>query len=107
MYRTGDLVRWSDDGNLEFIGRADEQVKIRGFRIELGEIEAVLAAQPDGRARPSWSSTRTAGQQRLVAYVVPAGEAAVDPGGLRAHAAARLPAYMVPGRRRRDAGAAA
>ncbi|MCM3924467.1 amino acid adenylation domain-containing protein [Frankia sp. AiPs1] len=46
MYATGDLGRFRADGEIEFLGRADNQVKIRGFRVELEEIENVLCGQP-------------------------------------------------------------
>ena len=39
IYKTGDIVRYLDDGNIEYLGRADFQVKVNGVRIELNEIE--------------------------------------------------------------------
>ena len=95
LYRTGDLARWRPDGAVEYLGRLDQQIKIRGFRIELGEIEAALAGHPAVLAAAVAAVESEAGR-RLVAYVVPAGEAALDPAGLERHLRGRLPEYMVP-----------
>ncbi|HET7740122.1 MAG TPA: amino acid adenylation domain-containing protein, partial [Mycobacterium sp.] len=92
MYRTGDLVCWGADGQLRYVGRADEQVKIRGYRIELGEIQSVLAGL-DGvdQAAVIAREDRTA-DIRLVGYVT----GTADPAKLRTQLAEQLPAYMVP-----------
>jgi len=96
VYRTGDVVRLRGDLSLEFVGRRDHQVKLRGYRIELGEIEAVLSEQPSVRRAVVIVREDAPGDQRLVAYVVPAQEGELPTEELRAALRTRLPEYMVP-----------
>ncbi|MYV62233.1 amino acid adenylation domain-containing protein [Streptomyces sp. SID4931] len=97
MYRVGDLVRWTSDGSLLFVGRADDQVKIRGFRIELGEVEASLARLPGVAQAAAVARREPDGQQRIVAYLVPAeGSALPEEAAIRRHIGRELPDYMVP-----------
>ncbi|WP_338932444.1 amino acid adenylation domain-containing protein [Streptomyces netropsis] len=96
MYRTGDLARWLPDGVLTFVGRADGQVKLRGFRVETDEVASALSGHGGaGQAAVVVREDRP-GERRLVAYLVAEAGAAVDEQEVREHAAAVLPAYMVP-----------
>jgi amino acid adenylation domain-containing protein len=95
LYRSGDLARRMPGGELEFTGRADDQVKVRGFRVELPEIEAVLAEHASVAHAIVVVRDEEEGDRRLVAYLVPRGDA-IDTRELRSHAAARLPDYMIP-----------
>ncbi|MGC0314911.1 non-ribosomal peptide synthetase [Kitasatospora acidiphila] len=100
MYRTGDVVKFTDGGELQFLGRTDHQVKLRGYRIELEEVEARLTGCPEVR-----EAAAVVRGNRLVGYVVPAGDGAAPDGprldtGLQSaitgRLAVELPDYMVP-----------
>ena len=96
MYRTGDLVRWRGcgalEGQLDYVGRADEQVKIRGYRIEPGEVAAALTALPGVDQAAVVAREDRPGDKRLVGYIT----GTADPAATRAQLAERLPSYLVP-----------
>src|SRR5262249_17223151 len=96
MYRTGDLCRYRDDGQIEFLGRADDQVKVRGYRIELGELEGVLRQQRGVREAAVVVREDVEGDRRLGAYVVAEEGEEVKGEELREGMKLRLPEWMAP-----------
>ena len=96
VYRTGDLARFLPNGDIEFLGRADNQIKLRGHRIELGEIEAILEQCPEVKQAVVVLREDREGDQRLVAYLVadsPASDTAI---GFKRALELKLPETMVP-----------
>ncbi len=96
LYRTGDLGRYLSDGNVELSGRSDQQVQIRGFRVEPAEVESALKRNPAVNDCVVIASDGVDGEKQLVAYVVPANDAATAAGELTQSLRERLPAYMIP-----------
>ncbi|MER6303761.1 amino acid adenylation domain-containing protein, partial [Kitasatospora sp. NPDC001539] len=96
MYRTGDLARWRADGELDFLGRADQQVKLRGFRIEPAEIETVLTRAAGVDEALVTVREDQPGDPRLVGYLLAAEGQDLDLDAVVATAGASLPDYMVP-----------
>lgn len=95
LYRTGDRGRRRPDGVIEFLGRIDRQVQVRGQRVELAELEAALLAHP-AVFQTAAAGVGEENATRLVAFVVPRDDCALDPVELRRFLRARIPAYMVP-----------
>jgi amino acid adenylation domain-containing protein len=96
LYRMGDLGLRLADGCLIHLGREDYQVKIRGYRVEIVEVEMALLALDSVKEAVvvPWEDRR--GEQRLVAYLVPASLPAPTVSALRSALADRLPDYMMP-----------
>ncbi|MBO0852865.1 MAG: amino acid adenylation domain-containing protein [Nocardia sp.] len=97
LYRTGDLARRNGDGELEFIGRADDQVRVHGYRIELAEVQSALTAHPDVGHCVAAAVTDPVAGSVLAAYLVPArGVTNICVDAVREFAATVLPRTMVP-----------
>lgn len=96
--RTGDIVTVSPDGFVTIVDRIKELVITGGFNVAPSEVEEVLAAHPNVESAAVVGLPSPSGGEELVAAVVLAEGATLDPEALRAHAKTRLAAYKVPRR---------
>ena len=94
LYRTGDLGRWNEEGQIEYMGRADGLIKIRGNRIECGEIEQCLINHPALEKTCVLPLQDGSGAYSLAAYYTSTrSQTAAE---LRNYLAKHLPDYMIP-----------
>ena len=93
-YRSGDLARWTENGEIDFLGRLDNQVKLRGLRVELDEIENAINAYEG--VRMSKVIVRNNGSEDYLAGYFTA-DRPIDVSDLTARLRETLTAYMVPG----------
>lgn len=94
VYKTGDICRWTEDGEIEFLGRNDNQVKIRGNRIELGEVEKVVNELEEVNEVVVLAKKMNNLDKALVAYVK--AEKSYETEDLRSELRKHLPEYMIP-----------
>ncbi|WP_375412931.1 amino acid adenylation domain-containing protein [uncultured Bradyrhizobium sp.] len=71
LYNSGDRAVRLSNGELNYLGRADDQIKVRGFRIEPKEIEFCLGGHPAVASSVVVPRDYGEGDVRLIAYVVP------------------------------------
>jgi iturin family lipopeptide synthetase A len=94
LYFTGDIAKWTNDGEIEFIGRKDSQVNVKGYRVELGEVEKTLSQCQDVKNCVVLSEDNEQGITELIAFYVAQGQ--MERKQVRQYAMENLPAYMIP-----------
>jgi amino acid adenylation domain-containing protein len=98
LYRTGDTVRRLPNGDVEYIGRADNQLKVLGIRIEPGEIEAALTRHPQVQAAAVTGLVDASETKLLVAFVEARPGHLPTAATLREFLSESMPVYMIPTR---------
>jgi len=97
IYRTGDRGCYRPDGSVEILGRFDAQLKVRGLRVDPRDIEAALLALPGvAQAAVAGIPDVNGSTESLVAYLVAAPGAALEPAALASALAARLSPPLRP-----------
>ncbi|KAJ2989266.1 hypothetical protein HDV02_005082, partial [Globomyces sp. JEL0801] len=88
MYRTGDICKWTEDGNIQILGRRDDMVKVKGYRIELDEVSSAISRHPDVTG-----SAVIVKDDQLIAFMTPE---TVNVDSIRDFVTDILPTFMFP-----------
>lgn len=93
-FLTGDLGAMAIDGQVSYLGRADDMMNAGGYRVSPIEVEAVLAAFP-GIGQVGVTEVEVKADAKVIAafYSSPA---PLDEGALKAYAEDRLARYKQP-----------
>lgn len=94
LYKTGDLAKWTEDGNIDCIGRMDSQIKINGIRVEIFEIENTINRIPEIKSSVCVARKNERGETYLKAFYVSDEE--VNPVKVKNYLEKNLPPYMIP-----------
>ena len=93
IYKSGDYARWTEDGDVEILGRTDNQIKLRGLRIELGEVEGAIASI-SGVKNVVVKIVKIKGEEHLAAYFT--ADRKIEIPELKEELGKNLTKYMVP-----------
>ena len=96
-FRTGDIVAIDADGYVRIVDRLKELIITGGFNVSPSEVEDTLLKHPSVREVAVVGITQ-AGNEQVVAAVVPKDPSTFDPAALRAWSRDHLAAYKVPRR---------
>ncbi|ORX80511.1 acetyl-CoA synthetase-like protein [Anaeromyces robustus] len=94
MYRTGDLGKWTQNGEIEYLGRTDFQVKINGQRIELGEIEGAVNEIDQIKQNVVIDKINKNGNKYLICYYI--SKKNINIKNIQEYLKKKLPQYMIP-----------
>ncbi|MES9784126.1 MULTISPECIES: non-ribosomal peptide synthetase [Bacillus cereus group] len=94
LYKTGDIGRWLPNGEIEYLGRADQQIKIRGFRLEIGEIENRIRAIKGIDDVAVIARMNKSNETELIAYIVSKNDLSMS--NIKEQLKRDLPEYMLP-----------
>jgi long-chain acyl-CoA synthetase len=95
-FGTGDIAVRDAEGALQLVGRSSELVLVNGFNVYPAEVESVLGAQPGVAEVAVVGVDDPETGEAVVAYVVPAPGASLDPSALVAAASGSLAKFKLP-----------